>query len=810
MSIWKLNRDGFVTHFMVSGPKEEPYFNETTDKNQLRYEAYLRSVIAEHQPLGEVGEIKAGQKSRLDEEWKYYYDGQSSFVNISTFYSVMRRIRFDLASVLESPQDMEVSAILWSYAAVDVYCNGNLEGTLVQPVYKPIQKKELTLHLKKGQNLIYLACENLGVRDTRSVAGLQIMSHADEITVSLPDEECALAAKKAEDFLESTVLTKTALVFESAAPQGTRYTYHHHEEDFAKALIPPVWEDAVGLTQISLKDGEAYVKLSVCVQGLVLEKTFERTEQIVPKYVDHEVSFEENKELIFRRIADVMSESRGEKFGFPISNILARKHFNDTSMDDERLMYEMLEMIEERYDCSDFLMCGLIRYLHNYPVEGALKERIKDVMLNYRYWMDMDGFDGMCFWSENHALMFYTCAMNAGEMYPDEYFPRAKMTGKELFLYGRNKVLQWLDDVEEYGFEEFLSTVYMCVTFAALINVVDYSEPQIAKRAAAVTDKMLSMLALHTYKTGIVAPMGRVYRSVLYPFDQGAMALMNLINPKLPYTFGEGWLGFYASSSYTIPNGLVKLMEEDVETNYVTGNARVYLEKNADYCLTSVASPREPFTRWENETLKEDADITTHNFTKSFNERFHGTTCFMPGTYGYQQHMWYAALDGEACIFVNHPGSFSEEGDMRPGYWHGNGVMPALKQQHGMLGGIYVIPQEHPVGYTHLYCPDCRFDEVIRDQNWTFLRKDTGYLALWCSEKMEAHNGMNFNCEQRVYSRNAAYLCICGGKNNAVDFADFIKQAKEKAPCYDKEAKTLTAQDFVLQYQAYKDVTQFL
>lgn len=70
----------------------------------------------------------------------------------------------------------------------------------------------------------------------------------------------------------------------------------------------------------------------------------------------------------------------------------------------------MLEMIEERYDCSDFLMCGLIRYLHNYPVEGAMKERIKDVMINYRYWMDMDGFDGMCFWSENHALMFYTCA----------------------------------------------------------------------------------------------------------------------------------------------------------------------------------------------------------------------------------------------------------------------------------------------------------------------------------------------------------------------------------------------------------------
>ena len=100
-------------------------------------------------------------------------------------------------------------------------------------------------------------------------------------------------------------------------------------------------------------------------------------------------------------------------------------------------------------------------------------------------------------------------------------------------------------------------------------------------------------------------------------------------------------------------------------------------------------------------------------------------------------------------------------------------VMLALKQQHGLLGGIYVIPDEHPIGYTHLYCPECRFDEVIHEENWIFLRKETGYLALWCSEKLEAHNGMNFNCEQRAYSKNAAYLCVCGGQKSDVSFATF-------------------------------------
>ena len=69
---------------------------------------------------------------------------------------------------------------------------------------------------------------------------------------------------------------------------------------------------------------------------------------------------------------------------------------------------------------------------------------------------------------------------------------------------------------------------------------------------------------------------------------------------------------------------------------------------------------------------------------------------------------------------------------------------------------------------------------------------------------------MNFNCEQRAYSKNAAYLCVCGGKKSDASFAAFRKRAKETSPSYDKESKTLTAQNFELSYVACKDVTQFL
>ena len=108
-------------------------------------------------------------------------------------------------------------------------------------------------------------------------------------------------------------------------------------------------------------------------------------------------------------------------------------------------------------------MCGLLRYMKNYPMEEKLYIRAKEVILNYRYWMDQKGSDGMCFWSENHSLMFYFCAMIAGEMYPDEYFNTCRKTVKKMFENGRDKVVQWLTDIEIDGYEEFLSArIYVC------------------------------------------------------------------------------------------------------------------------------------------------------------------------------------------------------------------------------------------------------------------------------------------------------------------------------------------------------------
>lgn len=91
-----------------------------------------------------------------------------------------------------------------------------------------------------------------------------------------------------------------------------------------------------------------------------------------------------------------------------------------------------LDYIERCGDCADFLVIGFIRLLYNYEISNALKERVKGP-LSFRYWMGEEGNDGMCFWSENHALMFYGAQLVIGNVRTRMIFypQRTDRTGTE-------------------------------------------------------------------------------------------------------------------------------------------------------------------------------------------------------------------------------------------------------------------------------------------------------------------------------------------------------------------------------------------
>lgn len=349
----------------------------------------------------------------------------------------------------------------------------------------------------------------------------------------------------------------------------------------------------------------------------------------------------------------------------------------------------------------------------------------------------------------------------------------------------------------------------MCVTFAALLNVIDFAEKEISDRARALEDHLVDELCTQTFKGSIIAPMGRVYREVIYPFCQGAQSLINRIDPEAPWAYGEGWLGFLSGSTYRFPQGMKERMKQDISCRCTSGNAAIVLEKTQDYCLTSVESPRaDRDARWENIRSGQGEKVHTHAFTKSLNECFHGTSAFGPGIYGYQQHMWYGALSPEAVIFANHPGATSEQSDMRPGYWYGNGVMPAVRQEKGILGAVYQIPKEHPIHFTHVYWPGVKFDQNKVEDHWLFGKKGNGYIGMWCSKKLQPYQDQVFNCEYRSYGDEIAYCVFCGDQKEYNTMEAFIENCKKRTPVYaDGELRTGA---FEVMYKKYRDETQYI
>ena len=126
--------------------------------------------------------------------------------------------------------------------------------------------------------------------------------------------------------------------------------------------------------------------------------------------------------------------SNGKKFE-DLYLFLTNKEADISFTDDE--IYEMLlrqsEYMYSRFDCSDFRAQMLFKiYKDCYDVlDEKCIELIKKTFLDFKYFMDEPGDDSMCYWSENHLILFAVSEYLAGQEWPDEIFANNSMTGKE-------------------------------------------------------------------------------------------------------------------------------------------------------------------------------------------------------------------------------------------------------------------------------------------------------------------------------------------------------------------------------------------
>jgi len=814
MNTWQLGYEGFIMQYMTSGIRFDSFFVRTEAPTQLEMEAELkRYFVPRKREHIDPQFIKIGEISSLNCPWEPYLPVSNSFLELATRADGLKKVSMLGATTVVAPVDIVAKVRIWTYMATRVYLNGEQIAFFDHSAYRPMMHQDVQVFLHQGDNLIFIDSQNISARDQRNIIGIQFLDHRDELRVKLPDEDYQEKAHELSEFMRNARLEGDDLVFDRPAPEGTSFAKEVESEDYyVMRDFKFEWEDISGKTRMTVAPEIAKFDIRVKQGIFSLSRSFEFYERRHPAEDQGDPDFETNKRLVFQKTASIRANNRGARRGFSMPNVLSRHYLGIQDPNERELIYAMLDNIESRCDCAEFEICGYIRYLKLVEIDDDLKARSKEVLTNYRYWQTDPGLDCMCFWSENHALMYYVCQLFVGQLYPDEYFPVSKMTGRELSDIGYRNCLDWLQDVKKTGFEEFLSAVYLNVSLAPLLNLIDYGDETLSTLAEEVTDMMMEGLANHTFRGAMISPMGRVYRGLLYPFSQGSQGLVRLIDYTAPRAFGEGWTSFLVGSKYQFKPGLLEKMRNPYSGSWSTGNALIVLEKQKDYCITSVQSPRlDGYVRWPNVKNYPGIDKTSNEFCRSQNESFHGTSYFQPGSYGYMQHMWFAALSPEAVLFVNHPNAASERSFMRPGYWNGNAVMPAVKQEKNLLGVVHDIPEETQIKFTHVYIPAKKFDEVVEEGNWFFLRKDNGFLALWCSEKTVPHDEMIFGCEHRVYAEKSGYFCTGLSKDEAGDFENFKKIAKSYEPSFNKETSELFIQgkSFV-KYVKGNDTTQYL
>lgn len=172
-----------------------------------------------------------------------------------------------------------------------------------------------------------------------------------------------------------------------------------------------------------------------------------------------------------------------------------------------------LDYIDGRYDCADFSLNFLLRFYMQYHhlLPAVNRDAIKNSVLNFKYWMDEPGEDSMCYWSENHQIMFAVCEYLAGQLWPDEVFTNNGMTGLERKANALKRINIWLEQRFLYGFSEWYSNNYYPEDLAPMANYIQFADDEASvERMKIVMDLLWFDVATHSVNNTFVASSSRM------------------------------------------------------------------------------------------------------------------------------------------------------------------------------------------------------------------------------------------------------------------------------------------------------------
>lgn len=490
---------------------------------------------------------------------------------------------------------------------------------------------------------------------------------------------------------------------------------------------------------------------------------------------------------------------------------------NDATLADE--LSDLCGFVDMRRDCADFRAIALLAVLLGGRVPEASAELVQRSLVGFKYWMAEPGDDAMCFWSENHQLLFATAEYLAGATYGEETFSNDRRTGAEHREAGRLRLERWLDLRFRFGFSEWLSPVYYEEDAAGLSLLVDHApDPEIAEKAAGVLDLLLLDCALHRFEGHFVASAGRLYEVQKKHPERSEMQLV------VDHAFTDGdvsanWdrigMVFCLRRAYEVPAVIREIAADPAPRTVRSGHgvdvsdAAALYGADADpestgallWAMEAFVNPgairttMTSFDTWRMATnpflsaLKaldwvprallpsamrlarpavagtalERAHVTT---TRSDSYLLSSAQHYRPGHYGDQQHLWHVVLPGGVPIFATHPGGPLVDDATRqktPNRWVGNGVNPDVASAGPVLLAVYDTRGRRGYGEgsrfrgSHLYVPFADLDDSARGSHWLAVRQGEGLVGVLATSELVAETGHAVRQDGRV----TGWVVVC-------------------------------------------------
>ena len=806
---------GFVHDWLVAGPLATPVaevdgYTGPDDKNRIVADVRAAAAASGSSSEGAIPaspEVFAGAlerhsfvPDREETRWRVVRCLDDHFVDVSTFQHTPHFLQAWAYCVLDVPGACEVTFALTTNGPADIWVNEEQYHRVDHFHHQLPETVSFPAKLKEGRNEVKVCFEAVALRECPYVMALQLTDLKAEGLNSLDDFRVLLPTSVRPANRRQTLES----IFDQAYLDRDVYSRH--------AKVTVRWPDGQPVTddfalRLMRKGGRIYSEHHT--KGEQREEVVLGTAFQFPQD-DYEVFLFPNPEhyyvndLRVERRLDIHivgnSEYSTERYGtYPQrrreallnaarrgaeGSIFAEIAAMELGMWDnlnEQVILDCIASINERADCSDFDLVGLLgmagRYIEEEGFPQSLVEPLQNCFQGFRYWMDQPGADAMCFWSENHQILFHTCEILAGQLLPDELFANASLTGSEHRAKGEERALSWLRKRAAGGFREWDSNTYFEEDVLALSHLVDLAEnDDVRELAAVVLDKMFFGLAVNSFKGVFGSSHGRTYAPYIKDaFREPTSGVTRLLWGKGIFNRSiRGTVSLACAVNYQLPPVIEAIAIDPADEIWSRERHAGQLEAWCD---------------------REEGEWEVNKVTyKTPDYMLCSAQDFRPGESGYQQHIWQATLSPEAVVFVTHPPCLSEDGSHRPNFWHGNVVLPRAAQWKDLLVAVHRLPEDDWLGFTHAYFPIYAFDEHEFRDGWACARVGEGYLAITASAGLTlTESGKSAYRELRSHGRNSSWVVQMGRAEIDGSFAEFVEKVTALDITFGEDSVHLTS-----------------